>query len=1254
MSRSGTRVTPSRAGTVAVLVSAGSTPYLPEALSSLAAQTLLPDVILVVDTASRDNGLGDGTPVEELVEAAGLTSKAPVRIVRCPRARGFRDAVSQGLRAYTKLVETGNRWRSRAQSSEADGPGTLSGPTGAMSPITEEERVQVAAATSPQAGVEAARLWLLHDDCAPAPTCLAELVSAIRTSRSVGLAGPKQIDWERPERLLEVGLVTTASARRANDIAEGEIDQGQHDDRSDVLAVGSAGALIERDLWETVGGSSPLFPIFGDGLELSRAVRLSGHRVVVVPSARLRHRRASYLGLRPAALPEPDAPAPAATASDPDPDRSFRARRTAQLSAWAAFSARPLGLLLAYFQVLAVLRGAWRLLAKEPGLAVDEVKAAAEVLRRRPEIDSERQRLAGFGDADRSLIRELYISSRRINALRRDHSRQLRERAARAAAPSELEVRELSAIKTTRRAVLSLVLLLAAVAGAVGLSRVLVTRFLTGGALVNLGMGWHEAWTAAWSSWASSGDGLPTAPNPLLAVLSVPLLLLAPLGVKAETLVSLLLVLAVPLSALGAWYAAGAVSRRPAVRAWAALTWAAAPTLFLAVGQGRLPAVLVHLVLPWALMALSRALGDDRRDVILSGMVGAQRLSDADRAHRPVQPSRPAQAGRDEAPRADTARRTAQGTQGPVDDDPSTPVVDDGTGVVVSASTRRGARIRAAATEQYGPGSVSAAAAAGLLLGAVAAADALVGSVLVLLLTALVSAALLRGWRARKRLLLTPAPVLVLMVPSWWVALRAAHSTGSVFSRQGLTSALRLLATEIGNPVAVQAPGSLDLLLGLPAAPSGLGLAGTALAVMRVCSLVLLVLALMSVPLLARPGHRARVGLVVALAGLLVAHLKLRLSTGLGLEAAEPAGGLVTVPGWAGTGVSLLQAGLVLAGVVVLDRAHSHLVRHSFGWRHLSVAAFNGASLLAAASLLVTWSWAVHTGAGGPLMMLRSGGRAVPAIATETQRATGGRVLAIGTDSQGLTASLWRADGHSLLDSLPVARSVSTARVTQPTGQPARPRPSTGLLTGAAPEGSPVSLSSDVAGTELAQLVVQLTSGQDEAVATGLARHGVAVVLLTDTGPSGTEAAAGINSTPGLEQLARTHAGRAWRVSAPAGEEVSGAALASPSSAEATFLPWPQGALQAQVPAAPGGEERTLFLAERADRGWRATLDGRALEPVPDPQGWRQAFKVPAAGGRLEVRHQSLPYQLMSLTIWAVCGATALAAVPLRRRRDGS
>ncbi|WP_257210690.1 hypothetical protein [Actinomyces ruminis] len=58
--------------------------------------------------------------------------------------------------------------------------------------------------------------------------------------------------------------------------------------------------------------------------------------------------------------------------------------------------------------------------------------------------------------------------------------------------------------------------------------------------------------------------------------------------------------LAIPLAALGAWYAAGAVTRRNPLRAWAALVWALAPALLLAIGQGRLTSVIVHLTLPWA------------------------------------------------------------------------------------------------------------------------------------------------------------------------------------------------------------------------------------------------------------------------------------------------------------------------------------------------------------------------------------------------------------------------------------------------------------------------------------------------------------------------------------------------------------------------------------------------------------------------------------------------------------------------------
>jgi len=118
----------------------------------------------------------------------------------------------------------------------------------------------------------------------------------------------------------------------------------------------------------------------------------------------------------------------------------------------------------------------------------------------------------------------------------------------------------------------------------------------------------------------------------LLAILTLPAALGRLVGLETSALISALVLLAVPLAALGAWFAAGTMTRKVVLRAWAALVWALSPSLLLALGQGRLGALLVHLVLPWALLALARAVGADRRDLVLSGLVGAHLLTDEERA----------------------------------------------------------------------------------------------------------------------------------------------------------------------------------------------------------------------------------------------------------------------------------------------------------------------------------------------------------------------------------------------------------------------------------------------------------------------------------------------------------------------------------------------------------------------------------------------------------------------------------------------
>ena len=92
----------------------------------------------------------------------------------------------------------------------------------------------------------------------------------------------------------------------------------------------------------------------------------------------------------------------------------------------------------------------------------------------------------------------------------------------------------------------------------------------------------------------------------------------------------------------------------------------------------------------------------------------------------------------------------------------------------------------------------------------------------------------------------------------------------------------------------------------------------------------------------------------------------------------------------------------------------------------------------------------------------------------------------------------------------------------------------------------------------------------------------------------------------------------------------------------------------ADVPAATDGQSRTLVLAERADAGWSAKLNGSPLDPidVQDATGsWRQAFSMPPGGGELVVSHRSTAGTVAARLIWAAWAITVLAAPPLRRRR---
>src|SRR3954468_7440581 len=104
-------------------------------------------------------------------------------------------------------------------------------------------------------GAPASRwVWVLHDDCAPEPDALGVLLTHAEVQPSVAVWGPKILGWDEPRRLLEVGVSISRSGRRYTGLERREQDQGQYEGQRDVLAVGSAGSLIDRDVWSDLGG----------------------------------------------------------------------------------------------------------------------------------------------------------------------------------------------------------------------------------------------------------------------------------------------------------------------------------------------------------------------------------------------------------------------------------------------------------------------------------------------------------------------------------------------------------------------------------------------------------------------------------------------------------------------------------------------------------------------------------------------------------------------------------------------------------------------------------------------------------------------------------------------------------------------------------------------------------------------------------------------------------------------------------------
>lgn len=304
---------------------------------------------------------------------------------------------------------------------------------------------------------------------------------------------------------------------------------------------------------------------------------------------------------------------------------------------------------------------------------------------------------------------------------------------------------------------------------------------------------------------------------------------------------------------------------------------------------------------------------------------------------------------------------------------------------------------------------------------------------------------------------------------------------------------------------------------------------------------------------------------------------------------------------WAGPATLVYGLALLSAAAVGADGARARVAEQSFGWRQPVAALI--AFACAAGPLLIAAGWIIG-GADGPVE--RRDPVQVPAFVAEES----------GTRDQARTL---------VLDS----RSAAQVGYTLVRGSGAR-------------LGDAELASAGGENKKLDKVVANLVAGSGADQADELGGFAVRYVLVRKGAPR--EVSRVLDATPGLTRLSQQDGSALWRVN----RQVSRAAIV-PASGEPQSIA--AGAVEVHTTVPTGADGRVLRLADSADPGWTATLDGKPLTRTT-VDGWAQGFELPSGGGRLDVTFDAP----LTHTAWLWAqGALALVLVVLAlpgRRRD--
>ncbi|WP_405408939.1 glycosyltransferase [Streptomyces sp. NBC_01124] len=565
----------------AVLVAHDGARWLPDALAGLLGQERPVQYAVAADTGSADDSS------RLVADALGDD-----RVLHLARRTGFGQAVEEAARTAPVLTPEDLPYLKR--------------PSG-WDPVTRSWRDDAYDLPELPHGEPVQWLWLLHDDCAPEPDALAQLLRVVDTEYELGrddvaVVGPKLRGWYDRRQLLEVGVSIANSGRRWTGLDRREQDQGQHDHVRTVLSVSTAGMLIRRDVFERLGGFDRRLPLMRDDVDLCWRAHAAGMRVLVAPEAVVRHAEAASRERRAVDC------AGRTTAS---PHKVDKAGAVHTLLVNVRTAALPWVLLRIVLGTL--LRTLAYLVGKVPGQALDEIRGLLGVLLR-PERILAGRRERGRPQVEKDELRPLFPPpGATVRATVEQVAGDLFGGSDADAATGAgrhgggiesgpggddadfLEIEQFARLKRIARKpgpVLFLVLLLVSL---VACRALLGGGALAGGALLPAPAGAGELWSRYLDAWHTVGTGGTASAPPYLAILAtLASVLLGSTGLA----VTLLLVCSVPLAGATAYFASRPLVPSRLLRAWAAVAYAFLPAATGALAGGRIGTAVLAVLLP--------------------------------------------------------------------------------------------------------------------------------------------------------------------------------------------------------------------------------------------------------------------------------------------------------------------------------------------------------------------------------------------------------------------------------------------------------------------------------------------------------------------------------------------------------------------------------------------------------------------------------------------------------------------------------